>query len=729
MDIHRCRFVDYTPHIITALAFSHSCDSKQSPPSGLRLAVGRSNGDIEIWNPRFNWTHELTLPGARGRTVEGLVWSQADGENPRLFSIGGSTYVTEWDLKTGRPKANLNCNAGVIWCVDSNQAGSKLAIGCDDGSVVIVDLTGGPGVMEFEFICQRQDLRVLGVRWYDEETIIGGCADGKVRCWTLSGENRGRISASMKVDRLKTESTLVWSIVCLPSQGQFVTGDSTGAVKFWDMKTHTLVQGFTTHEADVLCLAKDADGENVFSAGIDRKIHHFSLLVNKNKKKVRWIHNDARLLHLNDVRALVLFECKAYNFLVSGGVERSIIIQSADKFQHGPYKKILMDQQISNIVTLPYSDLVALYQDQTIKVWLIEEAKQKLEAKITLAEDDNVTSISLGHLSDSVIVLAVSTINSVKVFSLTKGLNKLQVKKYRDQTFNSLASGAKNLKIIEGPGLLMHTAEDELFLFKIEESSIELVDEIETLECDTNEIKGGYDHYNSIRAIAVSKDSSSLAIARFNNTVELLSLDGSVEPRKLATLSNFVHLMQFTENDSLVILTEDNKLFEFNTSATDKTHLLTPWSQKNSEFIPPAFLKLESKPQGLFVQGSKVWSYGSQWLSFFDLSLNLEVSKNYLKSRKRHRDGLSIHENDVASENPEDAFFEKELTSALIKRVEQDDLEYNKSEKQQKSFWMTQKYRPVLKVDPWGDKDIIVVEREVFALPTTAAFELPLMKI
>ncbi|WPK25771.1 hypothetical protein PUMCH_003100 [Australozyma saopauloensis] len=720
MDIHRCRFVDYTPHIITALAFSHTSDSTKNAPAGLRLAVGRSNGDIEIWNPRFNWTHELTLPGARGRAVEGLVWSHTDGENPRLFSIGGSTYITEWDLKTGRPKANLNCNAGVIWCIDGNSSGSRLAVGCDDGSIVIINLAGGPGVMEFEFICQKQDLRVLGVRWYDDKTIIGGCADGKVRCWSLEEENRGRITGSMKVDRLKTESTLVWSIVCLPSKNQFVTGDSTGAVKFWDAKTHTLVQSFTTHEADVLCLSKDSTGNKIFSAGIDRRIHNYSYLESKNKKGSRWIHNDSRLLHLNDVRALEIFECKAYNFLVSGGVERSLIVQSVDKFQHGPYKKILMDQQISNIATCPDSELVALFQDQTVKVWRIGDEKHKLVAKITLSEDDNVTSISIAEYSEDVTVLVVSTINTVKTFSLTRTENKLQVRKYRDESFDSVVSGAKKVHIFDDCKLLIQTPEDELFIFQIGDTSIELIDEIETLDSEGSELKGGFDHFNAIRTFAFTNDCSRVAIARFNNTVELLSTNGSEEPRKLTTLSNLVHLMQFTDTESLVILSDDNKILELNTSLKQKTNLLTQWSQNNSEYLPNAFLKMDQKAQGMFVQGKKVWIYGSQWLSFFDLSLNLQVSKQ--KSKKRARDGLSIKENDV--ENLEEAYFEKDLATALIRR---EDVEY--PGKGEMAFWMTQKYRPILKVDPWGEQGIVVIEREVFALPATAAFELPLMKI
>jgi len=51
MEVHRCRFVDYVPAAINALTFT---------PVSTRplLACGRANGDIEIWNPKNDWTVE-----------------------------------------------------------------------------------------------------------------------------------------------------------------------------------------------------------------------------------------------------------------------------------------------------------------------------------------------------------------------------------------------------------------------------------------------------------------------------------------------------------------------------------------------------------------------------------------------------------------------------------------------------------------------------------------------
>lgn len=728
MDIHRCRFVDYTPHAITALAFSHASDPAAPASTGLRLAVGHSNGDIEIWNPRGNWTHELTLPGARGRSVEGLVWAHVAGENPRLFSIGGSTYITEWDLTTGYPRANLNCNASVVWCVASNVSGSRLAAGCDDGSVVIVSLAGGPGVLEFEFICQRQELRVLGIRWYDDETVICGCADGKVRMWTLGGENRGRISGCMKVDRLKTESTLVWSVACLPAKGQFVTGDSTGAVKFWDAKTHTLVQSFTTHDADVLCLAVDAAGTRVFSAGIDRRIHHFSYLESKTKRGTRWIHNDGRLLHLNDVRALQLFECHSHSLLVSGGVERSLIVQAADKFQHGPYKKILMDQQVSNIVTCVATELVAMFQDLTVKVWRVDGERHRLEAKIALADDDNITCASIGEFTPKETLLAVGTLNAVKIFALRCADKKLAVRKYRDASFDALVSGAKRVSVFGAGRLLVQSPDDQLLIFQVYDTTVALVHVLEALDPVRSELRAGFDHYNSIRAVALSHDNTRLAVARFNNTIDLVDIGNRVTPVRLATLSCGVHLMHFTLQDTLVVLGDDNKLVDLNTQQNGQP-LMTAWSQRNSELLPAAFLRLDHKPQGMFVQDTKVWVYGTQWLCFFDFAVNLDPSKSGAKSRKRVRDDLSINEGDASADVVEDAPFDKEIAAVHMRRVEHDDPDFSASSKPRKPFWITQKYQPILKVDPWGERDIVVVERDTFALPTDAAFEVALVKM
>ena len=737
MDIHRCRFVDYTPHSVTALAFSHALAATAHPPKGLRMALGRANGDIEIWSPRANWTHELTLPGARGRTVEGLVWAspKGSGQPPRLFSIGGSTYITEWDLRTLRPKTNYDCNAGVIWCIDANETGDKLAVGCDDGSVVLVDISGGPGVMEHSMICQRQDQRVLGLAFYGKNMVVAGCADALVRCWQValdndeSSDKNGRIVGTMKVDRSKTESTLVWTVLAFPERGQFVTGDSTGSIKVWDAKNFTMVLNFNAHEADVLCLTRNAVGDKFFSAGIDRKIHHFTCLRPRagpgeaKQQKARWIDNGSRLMHTNDVRAMAIYESKSFGVIVSGGVERSFIVQETELFETGPFKKILMDQQVSNIHVHPQSRLVALFQDQTVKVWGLADHRHKLLAKLTLADDDNITSISIGEEFEAgKQYLAVATINSVKLFVLEHQNSKMAVAKIRDDEFEEAVAGGKKLWVYKGNKLLVLTPENEFYKFNITDKKISLVDEVDSIDDGTETAvqKSGIDYYNSVRCVSIAPDHSKIVVARFNDAVEVLPLQGKQKAFLLTKPSTSVHLMDVTADNTVVVMTQENRIYEFLLKLGGR--LLTEWSEKNSENVPLALLKQAQKPMGLFVSDKRVWVYGSTWMAFVDMSKNMSHSRASRGSLKRGRNGLSINDEEDVSE---------QIVKEFVKNDEEEDdqmVDGDEDSKDKPAFWITQKYRPILKVAA-VQQDLLVVERDAFALPQALAFDVPVYRV
>lgn len=719
MDIHRCRFVDYTPHTITASKFSHKSSAAAPIPHDLRLAVGRSNGDIEIWNPRHNWTHELTLPGSHGRSIEGLCWATAEGEAPRLFSIGGSTYITEWDLKTLKPLTNYDCNAGIIWSIDVSSDSSRLAVGCDDGSVVTIDISGGAGSLEHDTICQRQDSRVLTIQWFKNELVVGGCADGRIRSWSTAGDTKGRLSSTMRVDKSKTESTLVWSIIVLAEKRQIVSGDSTGSVKFWDLDNFSLLQSFKVHDADVLCLSTDINEEKVFTGGVDRKIHQFSLLTTKNSYK--WVHNFNRLLHSNDIRSISMFEAKGINFLVSGGVERSIVIQSIQQFHDGKYKKLFINQQKSNVMLNEDKKLVVMFQDQLVKIWKVVDGKHKLVAKLNLAEEENITSVDINADAS---LLVVSRLTSVRVFQLTEDekTNKFKVSKFRDENFDGLIDGGKKVKLYSNNKLVIVTPDDEIYKFDINlaEKTIDLDDEIELLEVESKRHQLAYSA--SINNLIISPDELKLVVSRFNGSIEVYSLSGNVSDRKsLTKLSNYPHLMQFSTNNTLIIITEENKLYEF--YVNEENNLLTPWSKRNSEFLPQQFLSLEDKPQGMFFNNEKAWIFGSTWIAFFDMSLNIPISKTYKNvqsSKKRNRDGLTIVDE---SEDVEDSM---DQVDRLRQQIQDDETTTNDTKK---PFWISTKYRPIMKVGTFGESELIVIERPQFSLPTTPAFSVPKLKI
>lgn len=287
--------------------------------------------------PRWNWLHETTLRGGKGRSVEGLAWSDSGDSSgkPRLFSIGGSTAITEWNVSTGQPRVNYDCHSGVIWCIAVSDDGTKLAAGCENGSVVVVDLSGGPGVMEHSRVLQRHTCRVLSLAWRGSQ-VVGGCSDARIRVW----DEDGSTIATMKVDTAKgpvaqDDATLVWTVAVVKrAKGDLiVSGDSTGSVKFWDCTHFALNQSFKTHEADILCLAVDAAGDAVFSAGVDKTIACYES-VGK-----RWNQTNVRGYNAHDVRALATYEAKNLSLLASGGVEKVLVVASVNEFAQGPYRK------------------------------------------------------------------------------------------------------------------------------------------------------------------------------------------------------------------------------------------------------------------------------------------------------------------------------------------------------------------------------------------------------
>lgn len=348
MDIHRCRFVPYPPSAINALAFSHPSSTSGKAPLNLRLAIGRTNGDIDIWNPLGgSWYQESVLKGGRDRSIEGLIWTQ-DPEDVdkrgystpgklRLFSIGYSTAVTEWDLALGRPARHCSGNYGEIWCMaaqpkaptpkkaaietkDSAQKDApaqpqSIAAGCADGSIIILSTADGDlRYMRSMARPSKRSARVLSLTFQDHHTIVAGHADSTIRVYDIRNGQQIRNMTLGGGPKGGPKETLVWSVKCL-GNGAIVSGDSTGTVSFWDAKSHSLSQRLHSHDADILDIAVSMDGQSIFSGGMDRR----TVLYRRVGEKNRWAKASHTRLHDNDVKVLAVYEAKRMSILASGG--------------------------------------------------------------------------------------------------------------------------------------------------------------------------------------------------------------------------------------------------------------------------------------------------------------------------------------------------------------------------------------------------------------------------
>jgi U3 small nucleolar RNA-associated protein 4 len=355
MDIHRCRFVPYTPSAINALAFSHPWNPT-APSKGsadIRLAIGRANGDIEIWNPlKGAWYQESVLRGGKDRSIEGLVWIQDPAETDRhgykipgklrLFSIGYSTAVTEWDLASARPLRHSAGNYGEIWCMAAQPKGpaslkpareekgniakeeesqtQSIAVGCADGAIVLLNTADDD--LRFTKILARpakKKSRVLSLTFQNRHTIIAGHADSTIRIYDFRNAQQVRNMTLGAGPRNGPKETLVWSVKCM-NDGTIVSGDSTGTVSFWDGKNYTLLQRIQSHEVDILEIAVSADGQSVFSGGMDRRTTLYKRTSGgESAERNRWAQVTHQRMHKHDVKAMATLETRTISVLVSGG--------------------------------------------------------------------------------------------------------------------------------------------------------------------------------------------------------------------------------------------------------------------------------------------------------------------------------------------------------------------------------------------------------------------------
>ncbi|CUS10651.1 unnamed protein product [Tuber aestivum] len=464
VSLHRCRFVDFPPSQITALAFSHPSTpaSPYPPPKNLRLAIGRANGSIEIWNPLSGaWVYESILAGGKGRSIEGLTWVQDHDPHGRgllrLFSVGYSSVITEWDLTTGRPRTHTDCNGSVIWSIavqprlhssekvnqdDQEACAQKIAVGMQDGTLTILSTAGGKGALSYVKTLQRAGTsksRVLSMVWQNKHTVVAGMADSTIRVWDI---RTGRVVSRLSLNKDRGRDVLVWAVRALPN-GNLVSADSRGEVCFWDRDKYALTQRIKGHDGDCLALEVGGiNGDTVISGGVDMK----TILYKHIGEGRKWGQVTLQRFHKHDVRAMAAYECGKFSVIASGGVDMTPIIIPLRQFLDEAQLEIPAVPQSPIVTSVPESRLIMSWWEQEVKIWRIQELGydenkgdelylfpgeeegrgRKLLSRIVLAvkssrNDEYITSASIsspipqngGH------VLAVSTIAEVKLFLLT----------------------------------------------------------------------------------------------------------------------------------------------------------------------------------------------------------------------------------------------------------------------------------------------------------------------
>lgn len=485
MDIHRCRFVPFKASAINAVAFSHPhlpADSKFSRGTPARMAIGRANGDIEIWNPmQGTWLQETTIPGGHDRSVEGLAWLVGDDEELddntshsngngngnsksrsvishgqlRLFSIGYTNTITEWDLEKGCAKRHASGQHGELWCLATQPKASATAKSQASSHATTQRLVGGTidgclalystddDELRFLRLCRtpKKNVKIVSIAFQTRQLAVAGCSDGTIRVFdirngaVLHAMTMGRDLMAEKALAHSTKNIIVWSVRCLPN-GDIVSGDSTGQICIWDGATYTQAQRIQSHTQDVLSLATSADGSSIISGGMDRRVVMYREVAGQASS--RWAKVWHRRYHQHDVKALAAFEAKGMSVVVAGGPDAAPVVLPLEKTGTEHHRTLSHLPQAVPVSSAMDARLVICWWERRIDVWAFDtpldqilgegaspdaadpetlERNRRLVGRIQVKGDANITAAAIS--ADGSLVVAATT-NEVKAFQLRK---------------------------------------------------------------------------------------------------------------------------------------------------------------------------------------------------------------------------------------------------------------------------------------------------------------------
>uniref|UniRef100_A0A4W4G369 Anaphase-promoting complex subunit 4 WD40 domain-containing protein n=1 Tax=Electrophorus electricus TaxID=8005 RepID=A0A4W4G369_ELEEL len=306
--VHRVRFFHYMPSAVRALAFQ---------PQRQKIAVARTDGSLEILNRADHLFQEKVIPGREQRGTEALAWA-----GQRLFSAGLNGELVEYDMQELREKYRLDASGGPVWTLTCNPQGTRLAVGCEDGTVKLFEVCDDG--IQFERNLAKQKGRILSLSWHPSGSrLVAGMA-GVI--WVFdagTGQSVHRLLVERGTGAPRSKECVVWSVVCL-SDGTIVSGDSSGNVKVWDGDTGTLIRNHQVTKWDVLALSVSQDETSLVagtSEGTVVQFQHLSVVLGREDKE--WVQTRTFKNHTHDVRAVLELDTA----VVSGGMDTQLVVR------------------------------------------------------------------------------------------------------------------------------------------------------------------------------------------------------------------------------------------------------------------------------------------------------------------------------------------------------------------------------------------------------------------
>ncbi|KAF9096496.1 hypothetical protein BGX23_011124 [Mortierella sp. AD031] len=265
-------------------------------PDGKTLAVGLSNGDINIYDST-TWARIRTFQGYR-KSITSLAYSptslqllsgsedhsvricncetgvsefvmkghsdgvvEAFSPSAELFaSVSNQKSVKLWNVRTGAVDFDLDIGGNYVTSVTFSPNGEQIAVGNDYGEIRLFDTqTGLPGLVLDLWSC------VTCIAYSpDGLRIISGNLRSGLQLWDTATGTPGL--------EWTAHSGYVTNVTFSPNGQLIASSGDDNAVRLWDAQTEVLISAFTGHSGLVACVAFSPDGSQMASCSVDKTV-------------------------------------------------------------------------------------------------------------------------------------------------------------------------------------------------------------------------------------------------------------------------------------------------------------------------------------------------------------------------------------------------------------------------------------------------------------------------
>lgn len=543
LNVHRINFFKPDPLAVRCISYDRTIS---------RLAVSRADASIEIWDVRKNPYLEKVIPSVPNGSVETLSWC-----NGRLFSAGLYGYLYEYDLISLSQKYQLLVTTGCpIWCMAVNQQKTCLAIGNEDGHVILHDFTLDG--LDFQKKFDKQEGCILCLAWHRNGHVIVTGSQDTIRVWNVE---TGHVINRIVLGRAnKNTPTVVWCISILGDM-TIVSGDSCGKTSFWDGNTGTLLSSQAIHKEDVLALCISKNEEEIFTSGVDPIIQMFM----QSQSNGMWLKSVQRVVHTHDVRVLQLLD----NFLVSGGDDCNLVFT---KYPPKTTIKYFPFCQKSYAAVAPLASCILLRYPKYLELWRIERSLSSeccSSQKLLQIKTKSNEVITCSCVSPDARWVVYSSQLQLRLFHITIGEGSLDIPVISKVFLpDEIPDSASIVLFFPQPAKVLLYCEGKFFIIKCGKESANLENMFEEDE----------EHANQIHLMALADNGLYLACGSHNGNVTIYNLETQKVIDRLPQYKYQPTALQFdpVSSENLIVAYSDRKIIEYNM----KRKAYTNWCKK-----------------------------------------------------------------------------------------------------------------------------------------------------